>query len=444
MVHSWLSVEKPYVAKGCPLFTPYRSLLALPGTRAFILAGVIGRFPLSMLGLGSVLLITITTGSYGIAGIVSATLALSNAAVAPIVGRLSDAHGQSRVVLPVLAVHAVGVVGLATAVLSHAPTLTYIPAAMVAGASVPPIGSMVRRRWTALVGGTPQLNTALSLESTLDETVFVIGPVAATLLATTVWAAAGVAIELVLALIGGLAFAAQRETEPAPRPKTQERQVRAISVRGLRVLVGTFVAVGAIFGTVDISMVAFASQHGSRAASGPILAVFATGSLLAGFWTGAVKWRLPLRRRFLRGVICLSIGTIPIVLAPNIPVMLLAGLMIGITISPTIVAGMGLVEELVPSSALTEGFAWVSTALGVGVAIGASIAGRVVDATSGHRAFILATGYATIAATVAILSQRKLVRVTPDEMLAAACEQPLVGPPEEPSIHPGVVREARD
>lgn len=426
------------------MFTPYRSLLALPGTRAFILAGVIGRFPLSMLGLGSVLLIAITTGSYGIAGIVSATLALSNAAVAPLVGRLSDAHGQSRVVLPVLAIHAIGVVGLSTAVLSHAPTFTYIPAAMVAGASVPPIGSMVRRRWTALVGGTPQLNTALSLESALDETVFVIGPVAATVLATTVWPAAGVSIELALALAGGLAFAAQRGTEPAPRERTAERHIRAISVRGLRVLVGTFMAVGAIFGTIDISMVAFATEHGSRAASGPILAVFATGSLLAGLGTGSVSWRIPLQRRFLRGVVCLSLGTVPIVLAPNIPVMLAAGLLIGLTISPTIVAGMGLVEELVPASALTEGFAWVSTALGIGVAIGASVAGPVVDATSGHRAFLLATGYATIAATVAILSQRKLVRVTPDELLAVACENPLVGPPDEPSVHPGVVREASD
>jgi MFS family permease len=411
------------------LFTPYRSLLSLPGTRSFIVAGLIGRFPLSMLGLGSVLLITITTGSYGIAGLVSATLALSNAAMAPIVGRLSDTHGQSKVVLPIVALHVVGVIGLTIAVLVHAPVALLLPPAMLAGASVPPIGSMVRTRWTLLVGGTPELNTALSLESTLDETVFVIGPVVATVLATTVWAAAGVSIEVVMAIVGGLAFAAQRGTEPAPRPKTAERRVRAISVRGLRVLVITFAAVGSIFGTIDISMVAFATEHGNRGASGPILAVFALGSLIAGLLYGTVKWRAPLHRRFLRGVICLALGTVPIALAPNIPVMAAAGLIIGLAISPTVVAGMGLVEKLVPAVAVTEGFAWVGTALGVGVALGSSLAGRIVDATSGHHAFLQATGAALLATVIAFLSQRALVGVAPTEMLVAAQEHPeLLGP----------------
>jgi len=410
------------------LFTPYRSLLALPGTRAFVLAGVIGRFPLSMLGLGSVLLITITTGSYGVAGIVSATLALSNAAMAPIVGRLSDSHGQARVVLPVLALHALGVGGLTAAVLLHAPWPTFIPAAMLSGASVPPIGSMVRTRWTTLVGGTPALNTALSLESTLDETVFVIGPIVATVLATTVWAASGVTIALALAIVGGLAFAAQRRTEPAVRVPGAGRRERAISVPGLRILVITFVAVGAIFGTNDISMVAFASQHGNRGASGPILAAFAFGSLIAGLLYGTVRWKAPLQRRFLRGVLCLCAGTVPVALAPTIPVMVIAGLVMGLSISPTIVAGMSLVESLVPKDALTEGFAWVGTALGVGVAIGSSIAGRVIDATGGQPAFWQATGAALLVAVIAFTSRRSLVGVAPAEMLAAVEQRPVVGP----------------
>ena len=421
--------------KGCTLFTPYRSLLALPGTRAFIVAGLIGRFPLSMLGLGSVLLITITTGSYGEAGLVSATLAIANAAAAPLVGRLSDSHGQTRVVLPVVGLHVVGVVGLTVSILAHVPLALMIPPAIVAGASVPPIGTMVRTRWTTLVGGTPQLNTALSLESTLDETVFVIGPVAVTMLATTVWPAAGVCVEVVLAIVGGLLFAAQRGTEPALRPVSiGHRRTKAISVRGLRVLVGTFVVTGMIFGIINISMVAFAAQHGSRAAAGPILAFFAMGSLIAGLLYGTVRWRAPLDVRFRRGVACLCLGTVPIALAPNIPVMVVSGLVIGLAISPTIVAGMGLVEELVPAAALTEGFAWVGTALGVGVAIGSSVAGPVVDATSGHRTLMLATVAAALAATIAFVSKRWLVGVAPADMLASVEEHPLVAPPADAEL----------
>jgi hypothetical protein len=38
----------------------------------------------------------------------------------------------------------------------------------------------------------------------------------------------------------------------------------AIRTPGLRVLVATFVAAGAIFGALDVAMVAFAGQVGSR------------------------------------------------------------------------------------------------------------------------------------------------------------------------------------
>jgi hypothetical protein len=339
------------------------------------------------------------------------------------------------VVLPVLGLHVLGVAGLTTAILLRAPWPTFLPGAMLAGASVPPLGSMVRTRWTALVGGTPALNTALSLESTLDETVFVIGPIVATVLATTVWAAARVTIALLLAIVGGVAFAAQRHTEPAVRVPGAGRRERAISVPGLRILVITFVAVGAIFGTNDISMVAFASQHGHRGAAGPILAAFAFGSLISGLLYGTVRWRAPLLRRFLRGVLCLCVGTVPIAFAPNIPVMVIAGLVMGLSISPTIVAGMSLVESLVPKDALTEGFAWVGTALGVGVAIGSSIAGRVIDATGGHPDFFQAIGAALLVAIIAFCSRRSLAGVGPAGMLAAVEQRPLVGPPVEQPVN---------
>lgn len=391
------------------MLSPYRALLAIPGTRAFVLAGFVGRFPISMLGLGAVLLITARTGSYGLAGAVSAVMALSTAVAGPVAGRIADTHGQSRVVLPMVALHALGVLGLVAAVLRDAPAVVLFAPAVLAGASVPQIGSMVRARWATLVAGTPRMSTAFSLESALDECVFVAGPVTATLLSTLVWAPSGLLVALGLAIVGGVAFAAQRGTEPPRQAVEAGPRIRAISVPGLRVLVATFAFVGAIFGVADISIVAFASEHGHRATSGLILATFATGSLIAGIGYGAVHWRAALRTRFLRAVICLMLGTLPIALAPNIDVLLVAVVVCGLAISPTIVAGMGLVESLVPARSLTEGFTWVNAAMGVGVSIGSSVAGRVVDATDGHRALLLTTTAAVVAAAIAVATRRHLV-----------------------------------
>lgn len=392
------------------MLSPYRSLLRIPGTVQFVVPGVIGRFPMSMLGLGAVLLVTAETGSYGIAGAVSATLAVASAIAGPVLGRCADRFGQRSVLLPSLLVFSVAATGLVLVATTGGPEWLLFPPAAVAGGAAPQIGSMVRRRWTALVGGTPQLNTALSLESALDEAVFVIGPVLATLLAGTVWPGAGVLTAVALALVGGLAFARQRATEPPPSAAVDGRShgAHAITHRGLWVLIATFLAVGTIFGTNDLTIVAFAQEHGHKGLAGVLLAVFAFGSLVAGVWYGTVLWKLSLHRRFLVAIAGLTIGTIPVVLAPSIPVMFGAAILLGVAISPSIVSGLGLVERIIPNAVLTEGFAWVSTAMLTGIALGAGIAGHVVDTAGTTWALSITTLAGLVAVCVSVGGRRAL------------------------------------
>src|SRR5680860_374112 len=81
------------------MFTPYRRVLALPGAWAFSMSGLVGRLPISMVSLGIVLLVSTRTGSYGLAGAVSAAYLISNAVFAVPQGRMTDRLGQGRVCL---------------------------------------------------------------------------------------------------------------------------------------------------------------------------------------------------------------------------------------------------------------------------------------------------------------------------------------------------------
>ncbi len=65
------------------VFGPYLRLFAVPGAASFSFAGWVGRLPAPMLGLGAVLLVEGETGSYGLAGAVSGTLALSFGVAGP-------------------------------------------------------------------------------------------------------------------------------------------------------------------------------------------------------------------------------------------------------------------------------------------------------------------------------------------------------------------------
>ena len=50
------------------MLTSYRRILARPGALHFSMAGLFARLPISMVGLGIVLLVSAATGSYGLAG----------------------------------------------------------------------------------------------------------------------------------------------------------------------------------------------------------------------------------------------------------------------------------------------------------------------------------------------------------------------------------------
>lgn len=409
------------------MLSPYRALLAIPGTRGFVIPGVIGRFPLSMLGLGSVLLIKEETGSYGIAGVVTATLAVSTALAGPLIGGLADRWGQRRVLLPALVIFIAAVTALVVAAISNAPHWLLFPPAVVAGATVPQVGSMARRRWTSLVGGTSRFTTALSLESVLDEVVFVIGPVAATALATNVWPAAGVVAALGLAIVGVLLFAAQRATEPRPRSHVdatdeERHSPPAWRFKGLWVIVVAYVGMGTCFGTVDLSIVAFTEDEGHAGMAGVLLATFALGSLVSGVLYGVINWRAPLQVRFRRSLAALTVATIPLTFVPSIPVMAIAALLVGASISPTIVAGMGLVESLVPSGSLTEGFAWAGGAIGMGVAVGSALAGHLIDAHGPSATLRLTTVCAVVAALAAAAGHRWLVSTRAMPASVEVCE----------------------
>jgi MFS family permease len=386
----------------------YRAVLAIPGARSFVTAAFVGRLPMSMLGLGIIVLVQSRSGSYGLAGAVTAALAVSFAAAAPVAGRLADRAGQGRVLRASLAVHLAGLAGLVAAALAGAPRWALFAAAVPAGAAFPQLPAMVRARWAALLGDDPALQTAYALESVLDEVVYIVGPVIVVALATQVFPAAGLGGAAVFAAAGTLWFAALRGTEPVPSRPARRRGAQAMATPGLRVLAAVFVLTGTIFGTLEVVMVAFATGHRARALAGPLLAAFAGGSLLAGLWYGARDWHAPAQRRFLAALAALAAGTLLFAAATSIPQMAAAALAAGFTVSPALIAGFTLTERLLPGPVLTEGFAWLNAATGIGLAAGYSTGGLAVDAAGTRVAFLAAAAAALLATGTAALGQRWL------------------------------------
>jgi MFS family permease len=387
---------------------PYLQVLRTPHALPMVLAAFIGRLPLSMVGLGCVLLVAAETGSYGLGGAVAAVGAVTTALAGPVLGRLADSHGQRRVLLPVLAVFIPSGVTFLFAVRETWPLWIVFVSAGLAGACIPPVSSMIRVRWTHLLRGSHRLPTALAMESVVDEFVFIVGPVLVTFLSTTGHATSGVVTAFVLAIIGSLLFAAQSRTEPPPHGHAARSGPSAIRTPGIRVLFVVGAAVGAVLGTLEIALVAFADERGAMALSGVLIAALAVGSMASGIGWGSVHWRHPLRHRLVVVLGVLTVLSLPLALVDDVWVLIPFVVLAGLAVSPSLISSFTLAEVLVPRSATTEAFTWIGTALGLGVAVGSSAAGKLVDTVGANRAFLVATLAAAIATVVVAATQRLL------------------------------------
>jgi predicted MFS family arabinose efflux permease len=302
-------------------------------------------------------------------------------------------------------------------------------AGAVAGASMPSLGSMVRARWsTLLTGQAAALGAAFALESVVDEMIFVIGPAAVTVLAASL-PPAGVLAAMVLSVAGTLAFAAQRRTEPpvqstpiaagdgTDREEGRARSRSQISVRaaarllpasGLAVMAPLYLFVGAMFASIDLSTVDFAQRQGHRSLAGLILGTYALGSAAGGLWYGSRRWRARLARRFAVTLSLTVAGVATFWAQPNL-LSLDAGMLVaGLVISPTLIAGYGLIERQAPLARRTEAMTWLSSAISVGVAGGSAICGRVVDALGPRYGYGFAAACGAAAVVACILGLRRL------------------------------------
>ncbi|GGP66527.1 MFS transporter [Streptomyces abikoensis] len=400
----------------------YGSLLRTRGALSFLLPGFLARQPFAMLTIGILLLVNDTTGSYGTAGTVSATAGVAMALFAPLSGKLADRFGQAAVLIPGVVVHAAAISLLTALALSHAPLWALLAAAVPAGASTPQIGPMVRARWAAKLDGSPLMPTAAAFESVTDEFTFVIGPVLATALCTGVHPAAGLIAEAALTLIGGLVFASQRRTQPVPAGRAAAdggtKSVSALSVPGVRVLAITMLGIGTVFGGMQVSMTAFTKELGEPGLNGLMYGTFAAGNMIAGIVCGAIAWKSSAQRRLLTAYPLLVLATTPLWAAHALPLLGAAGLLVGLCIAPSLITGYTLVEKLVPASARTEAFTWLTGAVGLGQAAGATVGGRLIDAHGASTGFLVPLG-GTALALVVLLGLRKALTPKGESVVAA-------------------------
>jgi len=280
----------------------YRRLFELAGT-TYVVVAFLARLPLAMSQLGTLLLVSEATGSYGLGGLAAGALAVANAVGAPFAGSLADRIGQRRVVLVQSLAGAASLTLLVALVHVKASDLAVVGAAALAGLTMPQVGPLARARWRPITARTgPQqrrlVDVAFSYEGAADEASFAIGPALVGLGVVAVSPGGALLLAAGLLAAFGTAFALHR-TARVVRGSGLTRPTGRLMTPVLLVLATAQLLIGCLFGATQTGTTVLATAAGHPGFAGLVHATLGLGSALAGIATAFIPERFGPERRIL-------------------------------------------------------------------------------------------------------------------------------------------------
>lgn len=392
------------------MLNKYRLAFADPRARAFSFAGFIARMPISMVGIGILMYVESARGNYTLAGAVSATGAIASAVGGPITSRLTDRFGQHRVLPWQIFIVVTAAAALIFTIPSNLPAIFIFIFATISGFFAPSIGALVRARWTALLVSGPVLITAFSVESMIDEIIFVIGPTVAAFTSVNIHPAAPQVIAVVFLLIGGSWLISMRDTEP-PINQQQIKHGKPVVFRnGLLWLVFIHFLAGIFFGSIETTMIAFSDFAGVPIAAGFLLALWSIGSLIGGIFYGASDFKMPLPKQLILISLVLIPPAVIVPFVDSLAVLAVMSVMAGFGIAPLLISAASIAQQRAGDGRTTEAIASMYSGIGVGFAFAASSAGWLIDNHGTSWAFTVGTGAAFAITLGTLLAQGRLSR----------------------------------
>lgn len=426
----------------------YLDLVGHPQARWPLAASSVTRLTPGMMALALVLLAREAGLSYAVAGVLTGAHQVGVGLGSPLQGKLVDRVGQTVVLIPDALAYAAGTAVLAALVLGDAPLPLVIGVALVTGAVYPPTTACSRVVLSRLFPSGPLRETAFAVSSVSVELGFIVGPLLATVLATTVGARWSVTAAGVAALVGTVAFATTSASRATPRRNLittgRHGALRSVGVRVVMVAIG---ATAVVFGAIDVVLPAVAEFAGRPGAAGGLVAAIAAGSLVGGVTYGARSWPGTLRRRLvvLLAGLAVALASVPLVV-DDLTAFRVALFLGGLTLGPATIVAFQLIDDLALPGTQTEAQSWTQSAVVVGVATGAVGAGQLIDTLGPAVAMQLGAASVALGAVAALLGRRHLQvvgeddlvevdvtsRVAPDALGSPSGVGPLAGTPPTP------------
>jgi len=379
----------------------YLELFKKPGVSSVVWSQLLARFAMGMQTITFAIHLQRTFDNYTVPGLAIAASTVGGAVAAPILGQWMAKIGIRPVVYVSTIIVPIFMLGV-----GYFPVSEQLVVFMCLGIglSTPPIQPAARAVYPTLVETEEDRNSLYNIDAILQEIIWILGPVLATLLIAVSNTLVPITLMAVIQLVGGLWFVSLKRVHGAPIPRSSRRLGAVLKSRIVVVMIVVNMLFVGSFAGLEIGVVA---TVGSGQA-GVVIAMLSLGSVIGGL---ALGHRFKNSNALTLQLLIVLVGDLLIFFnAKN-------AIWIGICL---FIAGIGvalafgtigaIIGKAVRLDDTTEVYGWIGAGQNIGYGMGAAMAGFVIDHYSPTHSLGLATGLDAIAMIVAFTA----IAITPN------------------------------
>lgn len=342
----------------------------MPGVMRVVASQLVARFPFGMISIAFLVFVVKHTGSYTAAGLVLGAMSLGNALAGAYTSRLLGNWGVRRMVMGTAVICSAAISAMALIPMS-VPSLVVL--GLIAGAMYPPVQAAVRTLYPKLVP-EKELGPLYSIDASVQELIWIAGPVLVTFISIQVSDVLGVMLSVVFFLGGGLWFVTTKQVRELEIPRNESRYGAVL--RRPIVLVNSLISITfiAAFASAEAGIIAIFGDGNSM--SGWVLGVWALGSLVGGLALGHIPiapWSLS------RRMIIVVIGLSAALFSHDFWWLCITLFISGFGVAPILALLYATVSATISFSETPEAFGWIGTGQLIGAALGSAVAGVAID-----------------------------------------------------------------
>lgn len=355
----------------------YKQLFQLTGAKRLIFFGFFGRAPYSMLQVGMVIFGNFKTDSYAIGGAMAAGFSISNALVQPLNGRLVDKYGQKLVVSFLLTLFLIS--ASAISFFNFELHVIYVLLSILIGISVPNIGVYTRRNWK-LITKKQDNQKVQAIESAIDELNFLVGPSVFAIISKIFNPVIALFIAIISSTLGttGIVFYKNLQDKFVINNRIFTKNKIWLTKEKILFLI-TLIFVGACLSSISVYIVAKEDIENLTNLTAIYYLLNGGTALIVALTYGYIFKNKISLVNYNKTLLLLSLSVITYFLFNEISFLYLSAIFAGFGIGPIFLLANSYVSNTTEQDVLTEAFSWLGSSVGIGLAVGSTLFGYLIE-----------------------------------------------------------------